>query len=59
MRNKPCLTLDDVFKMVAACRKAAAEVDEEPTIVPKLFIPVGPEAGGLSAARSGSTSGRP
>ena len=32
MRNKPCLTLDDVFKMVAACRKAAAEVDEEPTI---------------------------
>jgi glc operon protein GlcG len=32
MRNKPCLTLEDVFKMVAACRKAAADVGEEPTI---------------------------
>jgi glc operon protein GlcG len=32
MRQKPCLTLDDVFKMVAACRAAAAKVDEEPTI---------------------------
>jgi glc operon protein GlcG len=32
MRNKPCLTLDDVFKMVAACRAAAAAVNEEPTI---------------------------
>ena len=32
MRSKLCLTLDDVFKMVAACRKAGAKVDEEPTI---------------------------
>ena len=32
MRDKPCLTLDDVFRMVAACRKAAAAVNEEPTI---------------------------
>jgi uncharacterized protein GlcG (DUF336 family) len=32
MRNKPCLTLEDVFKIVAACRKAAAKVKEEATI---------------------------
>ena len=32
MRSKPCLTLDDVFKMVVACRKAGAKVNEEPTI---------------------------
>jgi uncharacterized protein GlcG (DUF336 family) len=32
MRSKPCLTLDDVFKMVEACRKAGAKVNEEPTI---------------------------
>jgi uncharacterized protein GlcG (DUF336 family) len=32
MRSKPCLTLDDVFKMVDACRKAGAKVNEEPTI---------------------------
>ena len=34
-------------------------LDEEPTIVPQLFIPVGPENGGLSGARSGSTAGGP
>ena|SRR4051812_19136821 len=32
MRNKPCLTLEDVFRMVEACRRAAKAVDEEPTI---------------------------
>ena len=32
MRSKPCLTLDDVFKMVEACRKAGAKVNEEPTV---------------------------
>ena len=31
-------------------------LDEEPTIVPQLFIPVGPEKGGLFGARSGSIS---
>ena len=25
MRSKPCLTLDDAHKMVAACRKAGAD----------------------------------
>jgi glc operon protein GlcG len=32
MRSKPCLTLDDVFTMVAACRKAGQKVNEEPTV---------------------------
>ena len=32
MRNKPCLTLDDVFRMVAASRQAAAERKLECTI---------------------------
>jgi uncharacterized protein GlcG (DUF336 family) len=32
VRNKPCLTLDDVFKMVAASRQAAARENLEATI---------------------------
>jgi uncharacterized protein GlcG (DUF336 family) len=32
MRNKPCLTLDDVFRMVAASRQAAADRKLECTI---------------------------
>jgi uncharacterized protein GlcG (DUF336 family) len=32
MRSKPCLTLEDVFKIVEGCRKAAAKVKEEATI---------------------------
>ena len=32
MRNKPCLTLDDVHKMVAAARKAGAKKKLEPTV---------------------------
>ena len=31
-------------------------LDEEPTIVPQRFIPVGPETGPLSGARSGRIS---
>ena len=32
MRHKPCLTLDDVFRMVAASRDAAADLKLEATI---------------------------
>src|SRR5258708_2251659 len=32
MRSKPCLTLDDAHKMVAACRKAGAAKKMEPTV---------------------------
>src|ERR1700745_3197080 len=32
MRTKPCLTLDDAHKMVAACRKAGAARKMEPTV---------------------------
>jgi uncharacterized protein GlcG (DUF336 family) len=32
MRNKPCLTLDDAHKMVAAARKASAKKKLEPTV---------------------------
>jgi glc operon protein GlcG len=32
MRTKPCLTLDDAHKMVAACRKAGAAKKMEPTV---------------------------
>jgi glc operon protein GlcG len=32
MRTKPCLTLDDVHKMVAAARKAGAKKKLEPTV---------------------------
>ena len=32
MRSKPCLTLDDAHKMVAACRKAGAAMKMEPTV---------------------------
>src|SRR6202051_3402526 len=32
MRSKPCLTLDDAHKMVAACRKAGAAKNMEPTV---------------------------
>jgi glc operon protein GlcG len=32
MRRKPCLTSDDVFKMVAACKTRGAEIKREPTI---------------------------
>jgi uncharacterized protein GlcG (DUF336 family) len=32
MRRKPCLTNDDVFKMVAACKAKGAQIKREPTI---------------------------
>jgi glc operon protein GlcG len=32
MRTKPCLTLEDAHKMVAACRKAGAKKKMEPTV---------------------------
>ncbi len=32
MRRKPCLTSDDVFKMVAACKAKGAQIKREPTI---------------------------
>jgi len=32
MRNKPCLTSDDVQRVVAAARKHAAKIKREPTI---------------------------
>src|SRR5262245_30271339 len=32
MRNKPCLTTDDVQRVVAAAKKHAAELKREPTI---------------------------
>jgi uncharacterized protein GlcG (DUF336 family) len=32
MRNKPCLTTEDVQKVVAGCRAKGAEIKREPTI---------------------------
>lgn len=32
MRRKPCLTSDDVQKIVAACKKAGATIRREPTV---------------------------
>ncbi len=32
MRRKPCLTTDDVLKIVAACKSAGAKIKREPTI---------------------------
>ena len=32
MRNKPCLTSDDVQRVVAAAKKHAAKIKREPTI---------------------------
>jgi glc operon protein GlcG len=32
MRNKPCLTTDDVQRVVAAAKKHAAKLKREPTI---------------------------
>jgi uncharacterized protein GlcG (DUF336 family) len=32
MRRKPCLTTDDVFKMVAACRAKGEQINRKPTI---------------------------
>jgi len=32
MRNKPCLTIDDVERVVAAAKKHAAKLKREPTI---------------------------
>jgi glc operon protein GlcG len=32
MRQKPCLTSDDVLKMVAAAKEAAARIKRDPTI---------------------------
>lgn len=32
MRSKPCLTLDDAYKMVAACREAGAAKQMQPTV---------------------------
>ena len=32
MRRKPCLTTDDVLKMVAACKEHGARIKREPTI---------------------------
>jgi uncharacterized protein GlcG (DUF336 family) len=32
MRRKPCLTSDDVFKMVAACKAKGAAIDRQPTV---------------------------
>ena len=32
MRRKPCLTTDDVLKMVAAAKEAGAKIKREPTI---------------------------
>jgi glc operon protein GlcG len=32
MRRKPCLTTDDVLKIVAACKAAGAMIKREPTV---------------------------
>jgi glc operon protein GlcG len=32
MRRRPCLTTDDVLKIVAACKQAGAAIRREPTI---------------------------
>ena len=32
MRRRPCLTSDDVLKIVAACKQAGAKIKREPTI---------------------------
>src|ERR1700739_1359048 len=32
MRRKPCLTTEDVLKMVAACKQHGARINREPTI---------------------------
>jgi glc operon protein GlcG len=32
MRRKPCLTTDDVLKIVAACKAAGAKIKREPTV---------------------------
>jgi glc operon protein GlcG len=32
MRRRPCLTTDDVLKIVAACKAAGAKIKREPTV---------------------------